>query len=106
MQKTNINLILERQKLKDNKREIENMMRGLKDKFDLMNKREFEEKMILLQQKFKEIEKNLNHNPDHLELSRLIGLEKDAKRQVQNLADFTSYKGKSREEILKDQKEA
>ena len=60
-------MVIEKQKLKDRKKEIEDLMQILMTRYDLLSKKEFHVKMEQLQIKHKEIENAIaNGNEEEL----------------------------------------
>ncbi len=81
-------------------------MKNLKVKHDALSQKDFDEKMKLLENKFSEIEKDINGKSlQSFEIQEALGFKKIDKRKVMNLAEFTAQI-KTKEELIKEQQEA
>lgn len=63
---------MERQRLKDKKREVELLIKKLRDQYELMTQKDYDEKLAFLQKRFNELDNDLMENPDTLALSQLL----------------------------------
>jgi len=92
---------VQRQRLKDKRDEIADTIRNLRFKSDTFSQREYEERLALLETKFRQLEQDLSAQPADLE--EVLGLSRAHRRHFRNLADFTS---ETRQDLLREQEEA
>eukprot|EP00347_Sterkiella_histriomuscorum_P019294 403342198 len=63
--------------------------------------------MQLLQQTFINLEQDKNSQPQALELNELLGLQKENRRKVKNLAEFLKQdRNQTKEELIREQQQA
>jgi len=104
VQRGNANIVIEKQKLKDRKKEIEDLMQMLMAKFDLLSKKEYHEKMAQLQEQVQELDVAIastdprEHPIQSKEMLRpedIIGVQP---RKAMTLAELAFAKSKEEEE--------
>jgi hypothetical protein len=95
--------VIVRQRLKERKHEIEELMHMLMTRYDLLSKKEYHDKMELLQCKHKEVEEAMasGSSLDALNAHDVIGVQK---RKAMTLAE--QIFAKSKDDLKKDQKDA